>query len=86
MCERIIVVGMHRKSKKYIRLLISAKLVENLRPTLCYTPAIIKKIKEHYSPTRIAWLTQEFAERVCKVVPYWQEEGKKGRREPALFF
>ncbi|MBD2768954.1 hypothetical protein IC235_13765 [Hymenobacter sp. BT664] len=78
MCERIIVVGLHRKSKKYIRLVIDVKLVENVRPKLCYTPAVIKKIKEYYTPSRREWLTQEFAERICKTIPYWQQELKKG--------
>lgn len=78
MCERIVVVGMHRKSKKFIRLVIDAKVVENLRPKLCYTPAAIQKIKDHYSPSRIPWLTEEFAKRMCLVIPCWQEELRKG--------
>lgn len=78
MCERIVVVGLNRKSKKFIRLVIDVKVVENLRPKLCYTPAAIKKIKEHYSPNRILWLTEEFAKRMCSVIPFWQAELKKG--------
>lgn len=78
MCERIVVVGLHRKSKKFIRLAIDVKVVENLRPKLCYTPAAIKKIKDHYSPSRIPWLTEEFANRMCDVIPFWQAELKKG--------
>lgn len=78
MCERIVVVGLHRKSKKFIRLALDVKVVENLRPKLCYTPAAIRKIKDHYSPGRIPWLTEEFAKRMCEVIPYWQEELKKG--------
>jgi hypothetical protein len=77
-CARIVVIGLHRKSKKLIRLVIDVKLVENLRPKLCYNPTVIKKIHEHYSPTRIKWLTKEFAETICKTVPYWQAELRKG--------
>jgi len=77
-CARVTVIGLHRKSKKYIRLVIDVKLVENLRPKLCYAPAVIKKIHEHYSPTRIKWLTKEFAETLCKTIPYWQAELRKG--------
>lgn len=76
-CSRIVVIGLHRKSKKIVRLIIDVKLVENLRPKLCYNPAAIKKIKEHYSPTRIKWLTEEFAEAICKTIPYWQAELRK---------
>ncbi|WP_460503185.1 hypothetical protein [Hymenobacter agri] len=78
MCERIVVVGMHRKSKKFIRLVIDVKLVKNLRPKLCYTPAVIQKIKEHYPSNTITWLTEELVKRMCDVIPYWQTELKKG--------
>ena len=76
-CERIVVTGLHRKSKKFIRLVIDVKLVQNLRPKLCYTPAVIKKIKEHYSPERLQYLTQEFAGTICKTLPHWQAELRK---------
>ena len=78
MCERIIVVGMHRKSKRFIRLAIDVKVVENLRPRLCYNPTAIRKIKEHYSADRIQWLTEELVNRMCDVIPYWQAELKQG--------
>ena len=77
-CERIIVVGQHRSSKRFVTLVIDVKLVENLRTKVCYQPAIINKIKEHYAhayaPKGIEHLTQEFAEQICKTVPYWQAQ------------
>ncbi|HEX8328365.1 MAG TPA: hypothetical protein VF629_12545 [Hymenobacter sp.] len=78
MCRRVIVVGLHRKSKRLITLAIDVRLVENLRPKVCYDPAAIAKMKEHYSPKPhynagpIDSLTKEFAERICGVIPYWQ--------------
>jgi hypothetical protein len=82
-CERIIVVGQHRSSKRFITLVIDVRLVENLRAKVCYQPAVIAKIKEHfaqsYAPTRIQYLTQEFAEQVCQVLPHWQAQR---RRQP----
>lgn len=83
-CARIIVVGLHRKSKKFIRLVIDARVVENLRPKVCYTPAVIKKIKEHYSPERLKYLTKEFAETICQTLPYWQAELRKEHKLPPL--
>jgi hypothetical protein len=82
MCRRIIVVGMHRKSKRLITLALDVWLVENLRPKVCYAPAVIAKLKEHFSPTphfypgTIDSLTQEFAERVCATIPQWQQHYK----------
>ena len=78
MCRRIIVVGLHRKSKRLITLAIDVRLVENLRPKVCYDPVAIAKMKEHYSPKphynpgRITSLTKEFAETICRSIPHWQ--------------
>jgi hypothetical protein len=82
MCRRIIVVGLHRKSKRLITLALDVRLVENLRPKVCYDPAVIAKLKKHFSPTprfypgTIDSLTQEFAKRVCAVIPQWQQHYK----------
>lgn len=85
MCERIVVVGQHRKSKKLTAIVIDVKLVENLRAKVCYSPAVIEKIKEYcarqYSLS-IRQLTQEFAETVCRVVPIWQAEAWRTPTQP----
>jgi hypothetical protein len=77
-CERIIVVGQHRGSKRLVTLVIDVRLVENLRAKVCYQPAVIAKIKQHfaqaYSPTRIQQLTKEFTEQVCQAIPHWQAQ------------
>jgi hypothetical protein len=77
MCKRIVVVGLQRKSKRYITLTIDVRLVENLRPKVCYDPTVIAKFKEHYSTPQgrshyADWLTKEFAETVCESIPCWQ--------------
>jgi hypothetical protein len=78
MCQRITVVGLHRKSRRYITLTIDVRLVENLRPKVCYDPTVIAKFKEYYfSKTQgrshyTDWLTKEFAETACESIPYWQ--------------
>ena len=78
MCQRIIVVGLHRKSRRYITLAIDVRLVENLRSKVCYDPTVIAKFKEHYPPKPryntdyTNYLTEEFADTVCHSIPYWQ--------------
>lgn len=82
MCQRIVVVGLHRKSKRWITLAIDVRLVVNLRPKVCYDPTVIAKLKEHYSPKEyynpghIDSLTREFAEVICATIPYWQANYK----------
>lgn len=82
MCQRIIVVGMHRKSKQLITLALDVRLVENLRAKVCYDPNAIAKFKQHYShqsrTTRgsLHGLSKENAEKVCQSIPYWQQHYK----------
>ena len=84
MCERIIVVGQHRKSKRMIRLVINVKLVENLRVKVCYAPAVIAKIKEYYSPARLEYLSQAFAGTMCNIIPIWQTQDWKEAESPRV--
>ncbi|TGE04880.1 hypothetical protein [Hymenobacter fodinae] len=82
MCQSIVVVGLHRKSKRLITISIDVRLVENLRPKVCYNPTAIAKFKEHYRPippcnnSRIDSLTKELAETMCQAIPHWQQNYK----------
>jgi hypothetical protein len=82
LCRRIVVVGLHRKSKRLITLALDVRLVENLRPKVCYDPAVIAKLKEYFTPTpryhpgTLDSLTQAFAEQVCAAIPHWQRNYK----------
>lgn len=75
-CESIIVVGMARKSRKFIRITIRANWVENLRVKLAYNPAVIEKIHEHMGAEQ-TFLTEEFANKMCETIPKWQKEMNK---------
>ena len=74
MCERVVIVGLHRKTKRMIKLVFAVDLLENFRAKVCYTPAVIEKIQEHFSPTDIHRLNQDFAETLCKVLPRWKAQ------------
>ncbi|MBF9220417.1 hypothetical protein [Hymenobacter ruricola] len=90
MCQRIIVVGLHRKSRRYITLTIDVRLVENLRPKVCYDPTAIAKFNEHYPSNSRSnynytnYLTKEFAETVCQSIPLWQLNYKAAAETPEL--
>ena len=77
MCERVIIVGLHRKTKRMIKLVIAVELLENFKAKVCYVPAVIEKIKEHYPPAGIHRLTQEFAQTLCEVLPIWKADALK---------
>ena len=65
-----------------ITLALDVRLVENLRPKVCYDPAVIAKFHEHFTPRphfypgTIDSLTRTFAERVCAALPHWQQNYK----------
>jgi hypothetical protein len=73
-CERITIVGLHRKAKQLITIVLDVKLVENLRVKVCYAPAVLAKIRHHYESEDLSFLSKEFAETVCEVVPFWQAQ------------
>ena len=75
-CESIIVIGMTRKSRKFIRITIKANWVENLRVKLAYNPAVIEKIQEFMGAEQ-TYLTEEFANKMCETIPKWQKEMNK---------
>jgi hypothetical protein len=82
-CERIAVVGLHRKAKQLIAIILDVKLVENLRAKVCYAPAVIAKIKDYYQSEDLSFLTQEFADALCKTLPFWQAQAwRQAQPEP----
>ena len=45
--ERVTVVGRHRKSKRYITLVMSSKHLANWRAELVYSPHVIRQVREY---------------------------------------
>ncbi|MBN2712740.1 MAG: hypothetical protein JXR97_09980 [Planctomycetes bacterium] len=56
--DDIKVIGRHRKSGKYITLIMPSMLIENLRINLVYSPEVLRRINEHGCP----WPDKETAE------------------------
>jgi hypothetical protein len=80
MCEDIVVVGLARKPRRFIKVVIRATWVENLRIKLCYDPQALEKIQDHFANDDISRLDKEFAQELYRVIPIWQEEMKKKRK------
>ncbi|BDD05594.1 hypothetical protein [Aureibacter tunicatorum] len=74
-CEDIIVVGLSRKPKRFIKVVIRAGWVENLRPKLCYDPKALRKIYAHFDAKNdsISRLNKEFVDEMLSGVPKWKK-------------
>jgi hypothetical protein len=80
-CSRVVVVGLHRQTKRLMKLVMAVELLENFKVKVCYVPAVIEKIKAHYPPDEIHRLNREFAENLCEVLPIWKaKESDKSSR------
>ena len=71
-CDRVVVIGHHRKSNRPIKAIIQAKHIENLRVKDCYSLAAVRLIKEHQATEAAPELTHEFAETLCQALPHWR--------------
>ncbi|WP_152559821.1 hypothetical protein [Hymenobacter sp. IS2118] len=71
-CDRVVVIGHHRKSNRPIKAIIKAKDIANLRVKSCYSLAAVRLIKEHQANQSAPELTQDFAEILCSTLPHWR--------------
>jgi hypothetical protein len=71
-CDRVVVIGHHRKSNRPTKAIIEAKHIENFRVKNCFSLAAIRLIKAHQATQTAPELTQEFAETLCQVLPHWR--------------
>jgi len=74
-CKDIMVVGLSRKPKRFIKLIIRVNWIENLRVKLCYAPTALQKIYDHFDTESdsINRLNQGFVEEMLATIPLWQE-------------
>ena len=76
-CSRVVVVGLHRQTKRMMKLIIAVGLLENFRAKACYVPAVLEKIAEHLRTDTSSQLDKAFAEMLCEVLPSWKAEALK---------
>jgi hypothetical protein len=80
--SRVVVVGLHRQTKRMMKLVIAVELLENFRAKACYVPAVREKIAEHLQAANSSQLDKAFAEMLCEVLPCWKAEALKKRPPP----
>jgi hypothetical protein len=73
-CSRVVVVGLNRKTKRMMKLVVAVELLENFRAKVCYVPAVIAKIEEHSQTGASSQLDKTLAETLCAVLPLWKAE------------
>ena len=76
-CSRVVVVGLHRQTKRMMKLIMAVELLENFRANVCYVPAVLEKIAEHLQTDTSSQLDKAFAEMLCEVLPSWKAEALK---------
>ncbi|TVT43398.1 hypothetical protein FNT36_04735 [Hymenobacter setariae] len=76
-CSRVVVIGLHRKTKRMIKLILAVDFLENFKSKVCYTPAVIALIEAHFASGDITRLTKEFSESLCATLPIWKAEEVK---------
>lgn len=74
-CERVMVVGLHKRTKKLIAIVISVDRIENVRVQKIYQPKI-KAFIQRSGNVCEAFFIQEKANYNCKVILEWIEDLK----------
>ena len=82
--ERIVVVGLSRKPKRFIKMVIPANSVQSFRIKMCYEPGALKKIYAHFETQKddISRLNKEFAEEMLMTIPQWQSAMETDHSRP----
>ena len=82
--ERIVVVGLSRKPKRFIKMVIPATSVQSFRIKMCYEPGALKKIYAHFETQKddISRLNKEFAEEMLMTIPQWQSAMETDHSRP----
>jgi hypothetical protein len=67
----IVVVGQHRRSRSFIKVVMNVNHVENLRVKMIYNPKVIEIASAHADERGVV-LTQERAQEIASTLPHWQ--------------
>jgi hypothetical protein len=74
MCDSVTAIGLHRKSRKFIRCIVNVTHVENFRVKLVYHPRVLELIEQDEE----CWIrTKEQAETWAAAFPEWQKIWRK---------
>ena len=69
MCDSVVAIGLHRKSRRFIVCVVNVKYVENFRVKLVYSPRVLELIR---NDERCRIIRKEEAEEWAKAFPQWK--------------
>ncbi len=72
-CENIVVIGLARKPRRFIKITIRADWVESLRVKPIYSRSVLQRALEHHNEAS-SCLSKTNAEQLLKAIPVWQKE------------
>ena len=72
-CDSATVIGHHRKSGRYIKIVVRAAYLENFRLTTVYSPKVLDLLREHYTYKGSSFYLNHDAELLCESVANWSE-------------
>ena len=73
-CEDIIAVGQHRKTGKYVRCVIRANNIENMRVKQLYSKSILDMLKDYHPGGASITTSKRDSEDLMAIIPVWCEE------------
>jgi len=76
LAENIVVIGLERRSKKFITTYLRADYVENLRVKIVRNPFVVMKIYEFHGEKQ-TYLTEKLANEMYTEIPSWQQKLRK---------
>jgi hypothetical protein len=71
MCEDIIAVGQHRKTGKYVRCVIRANNIENMRVKQLYRNSILEMLEDYQPGGALITTSKKESEDLMNIIPVW---------------
>ena len=71
LCDNLIVIGQHRKSRKYTRCVIKVNSIENIRVKQIYSPKVIELATSFKGHGAHISIDEESAAELANLIPLW---------------
>lgn len=71
MCDNVVVVGQHRRSRRWLTVVMPAKHLHGFRPNGIYSPSMLRRLDSLPTSPAAQIKTQEQAIQWARVLPFW---------------
>ena len=73
MCCDVVVVGTHRGSRRFVKMVVDVVTTEGWRPQRVYRPTVLALLEEHFEGRARLVTTEEDAKDMCHALVAWAE-------------